>query len=308
MFIDLLWRGFVVGLSFTIPGCSGGTFAVYVGVYDRLLHAIGNIFREFRKSFKFLFPFGIGLVLGILLFSWLMGILLRLNSFVTISAFVGLTLGGIPNLAKNVKGKKWGASGILSFVIAAGIVVLMVVFQIVGGAAETDFFSLNFGSVLLLFTLGFVAAITMIVPGVSGSGLLLLLGFYTAIVTNVVGNLLDPSSLGYNLGVLIPFALGAVTGVIVVSKLLETVLRKWPVPSYLAIIGFIAASAATLFLWMKDPSTGTAFVDQIPLYRDFFGYVGAHPWELAASVFAFAAGLGGALLLVKFGAKGNHAA
>lgn len=308
MFFDLLWRGFVVGLSFTIPGCSGGTFAVYVGVYDRLLHAIGSIFREFRKSLRFLIPFGIGLALGILLFSWLMGLLLRLNSFVTISAFVGLTLGGIPNLSRNVKGKKWGASGILAFVFAFGIVLAMVVFQVIGGAAETDFFSLNFGTLLLLFSLGFIAAITMIIPGVSGSGLLLILGFYTAIVTNVVGNLLDPSSLGYNLGVLIPFALGAATGVIVVSKLLETVLRKWPVPSYLAIIGFIAASAATLFLWMKDPSTGNAFVDQIPLYRDFFGYVGAHPWELVASVFALAAGLAGALLLVKYGAKGSHAA
>lgn len=308
MFFDLLWRGFVVGLSFTIPGCSGGTFAVYVGVYDRLLHAIGNIFREFRKSLKFLIPFGIGLALGILLFSWLMGILLRLNSFVTISAFVGLTLGGIPNLAKNVRGKKRGASGILSFVLAFGIVVVMVVFQILGGAVETDFFSLNFGSLAVLFGLGFIAAITMIIPGVSGSGLLLILGFYTAIVTNVVGNLLDMGSLGYNLGVLLPFALGAATGVIVVSRLLESVLRKWPVASYLAIIGFIAASAATLFLWMKDPSTGNAFVDQIPLYKDFFGFVGAHPWEAVASVFAFAAGLAGALLLVKYGAKGNHAA
>lgn len=307
MFFDLLWRGFVVGLSFTIPGCSGGTFSVYVGVYDRLLHAIGNIFREFRKSLKFLIPFGIGLALGILLFSWLMGLLLRLNSFVTISAFIGLTLGGIPNLSRHVAGKKWGVSGILSFCIAAGIVLAMVVFQVLGGVAETDFFTLDFGSVLLLFGLGMIAAVTMIVPGVSGSGLLLILGFYTAIVSNVVGNLLDAGSLGYNLGVLIPFGLGAVTGVIAVSRLLETALSKWPVQSHLAIIGFIAASAATLFLWMKDPSSANAFVDQTPVYRDFFGYVGGHPWEIPAALLAFAAGLAGALLLVRYGAGRKHA-
>ncbi|HOW38281.1 MAG TPA: DUF368 domain-containing protein [Bacillota bacterium] len=306
MFFDLLWRGFIVGLSFTIPGCSGGTFSVYVGVYDRLLHAIGNLFREFKKSFRFLFPFGIGLVGGILLFSKLMALALQANSFITIMTFVGLTLGGIPNLWKKVKGHRFGVSEIASFILAVAVIVTMVVFQIVGGFTDRGYFVFDFGTVALLFGLGVISAITMIIPGISGSGLLMILGFYTAIISNVTGNLLDFSRLGYNLAVLIPFGLGAVAGVIAISKVLETVLKKYPVHSYLAIIGFIAASAATLFLWIKDPASGEAFVDQTPIYRDFFGYVGSHPWITVFGILGLAAGLFASLALVRLGSRENH--
>jgi putative membrane protein len=303
MFLDLLIRGFIVGLSFTIPGCSGGTFAVYVGVYDRLLHALGNIFKEFKKSMAFLVPFGIGLAGGILLFSWLMGLALRANSFITIMTFIGLTLGGVPNLWKNVKGHPAKTSGIAAFVIAFAIVVVMVVFQIIGGFDPISAFSFDFWTVLLLFGLGIISAITMIVPGVSGSGLLMILGFYTAIVSNVVGNLLDFSRFWYNLAVLVPFALGAVAGVIGISKVLESTLRKYPVQSYLGIIGFVVASGLTMFLWIRNPSTGDAFLDQAPLYADYAGYLSTHVPTVLIGILGLAGGLFGSIKLIAWGTK-----
>lgn len=303
MFLDLLIRGFIVGLSFTIPGCSGGTFAVYVGVYDRLLHALGNIFKEFKKSMAFLVPFGIGLAGGILLFSWLMGLALQANSFVTIMTFIGLTLGGVPNLWKNVKGHPVKISGILSFVIASAIVVVMVVFQIIGGFDPIASFTFNVGTVVLLFALGVVSAITMIVPGISGSGLLMILGFYTAIVSNVVGNLLDFTRFWYNVAVLVPFGLGAVAGVIGISKVLETTLRKYPVQSFLGIIGFVIASGLTMFLWIRNPSTGDAFLDQAPLYADYAGYLSANVPTLLFGVLGLVVGLIGSIKLIAWGTK-----
>ncbi|MDD4595368.1 MAG: DUF368 domain-containing protein [Candidatus Izemoplasmatales bacterium] len=306
MFFNLLLKGFIVGLSFTIPGCSGGTFAVYVGIYDRLLHAIGHIFTDFKKSMRFLIPVGIGLVAGILLFSSLMALALQANSFITIMVFIGLTIGGVPNLYKNIKGQPVGTSGIIAFIIAFLIVTVMVVFQIIQGADETGFFTFDFSTILVLFGLGVIGAISMIIPGVSGSGLLMIMGFYTAIVSNVVGKLWDVSQLGYNISVLLPFGIGAVVGVILISKLLESVLKKFPVQSYLAIIGFIIASAITLFLWIRDPASATDYAAQTPVYHIFWQYITNNVLTVIFGILGLCLGLFGSVMIVKFGAKSNR--
>lgn len=303
MFLTLMIKGFIIGLSFTIPGCSGGTFAVYVGLYDQLLHAISHIFKEFKKSMLFLIPVGIGLAAGILSFSALMGLALKANSFITIMVFIGLTLGGVPNLYKNVKGKPFKVSGVLAFVIAVLIVLTMLFFQIRSGNNGIEFFDVTFGNAVLLFFLGFIGAITMIVPGVSGSGLMMILGFYTAIFSNVLGNILDFSNFWYNVYVLIPFVLGAATGVISISKILETVLKKYPVPSYLGIIGFIISSALILVFWMRDPESSSLYSEQTPLYLNFGTYISTHIGTLIFGIIALIAGLFGAAAIIRFGSK-----
>lgn len=306
MFFNLILKGFIIGVSFTIPGCSGGTFAVYVGVYDKLLHALGNIFKEFKKSMTFLIPIGIGLASGILLFAKLMALALAANSFITIMIFIGLTIGGVPNIAKNVKGKPVTTSGVLSFLFAFAIIAIMIVFQVRSGSTGVGYLTLDATTIALLFGMGFIAAITMIIPGVSGSALLLILGYYTAIVSNVVGNLLDFTAFWYNVSVLIPFGLGAVVGVISVSKLLESVLRKYPVQSYMAIIGFIIASAVILLLWIRDPATSTVYLEQTPIYRNLGTYLSTHLWTVIIGLFGLAAGILGSLQIVKFGSR-QHA-
>ena len=307
MFFNLILKGFIIGVSFTIPGCSGGTFAVYVGVYDKLLHALGNIFKEFKKSMTFLIPIGIGLAAGIVVFSKLMALALAANSFITIMVFIGLTIGGVPNIAKNIKGKPVTTSGVLSFLFAFAIIAIMIVFQVRSGSTGVGYLTLDVMTIALLFALGFVAAITMIIPGVSGSALLLILGYYTAIVSNVVGNLLDFSAFWYNVSVLIPFGIGAVVGVISVSKLLESVLRKYPVQSYMAIIGFIIASAVILLLWIRDPATSTEYLEQTPIYQNLGIYLSTHLWTVIIGLFGLAAGILGSLQIVKFGSRPNHA-
>jgi uncharacterized membrane protein len=136
---------------------------------------------------------------------------------------------------------------------------------------------------------------------------LLILGYYTAIVSNVAGNLTDLSMLGYNVVVMVPFALGAVAGVIAMSKVLESLLKRFPVQSYLAIVGFVVASAAFLLLWIRDPGTGDAFLDQTPVYTHVFAYLAARPWDAVVGVLTLVVGLDSSLLIVKLGAKTGDA-
>jgi hypothetical protein len=122
----------------------------------------------------------------------------------------------------------------------------------------------------------------------------------------VVGSLLNFANLGYNLIVLIPFGLGAVAGVLAVSKILETVLRKFPVQSYLGIIGFILSSAVILLLWIRDPGTADTFVEQSPIYLDLGGYLSTHVWTVVFGLIGLGAGLFGSTQIVKLGLKGKN--
>ncbi|MFA5006003.1 MAG: DUF368 domain-containing protein [Candidatus Izemoplasmatales bacterium] len=309
MFLTLLVKGFIIGFSFTIPGCSGGTFAVYLGVFDKMVHALGNLFRDFRRNFAYLLPLGIGLVLGIVLFAKLMALALRFDSFVTIMFFIGMTLGGVPSLFRNnVSGKTVTTSGRVSFVASILFIVAMAAFQVASGQSSVDYFDLSsFPTYPLLFGLGFISAMTMITPGISGSALLLILGYYTAIVSNVAGNLTDPAALGYNVSVMVPFAVGALVGVVLMSRLLESLLKRFPVQSYLAIVGFVIASAAFLLLWIRDPGTGEAFLDQTPVYTHPFAYLAARPWDAAFGALTLAGGLFASLQIVRLGAKSADA-
>jgi len=309
MFFILLVKGFIIGFSFTIPGCSGGTFAVYLGVFDKMVHAIGNLFKDFRRHFAYLFPLGLGLILGIILFAKLMGLALRYNSFITILFFIGMTLGGVPSLFRNnVKGRRIDASGRLSFAGAIVLILVMAVFQVLSGQSGTGYFATDtLATYPLLFALGAISAMTMIVPGVSGSALLLILGYYSAIVTNVAGNLTDLSALGYNLLVMIPFAVGALSGVILISKVLESILKRFPVQSYLGIIGFVIASAAFLLLWIRDPDSADAFIEQTPVYTHLWQYVSDRPWDVLFGALTLGAGLFVSLQIIRLGKRSGDA-
>ncbi len=267
MFLILILKGFIIGIAFIIPGVSGGTLAIYLGVYQSLIYAINHLFSEFKKSVLFLLPIGIGLILSIVSLAKLLGWLMDLNSVITLAFFIGLLLGGIPSLYQNIKGKTFGIGDYMSFIVAFLVVMLLLIGKLTNLAPTIDYFDINISTYLLLFVLGFLSAATMIIPGVSGSALLITLGVYTAIVTNVVGNILDLSQLSYHLNVIIPFGLGAVAGILIVSLLIEKAFKHAPIKTYMAILGFIVASAIVIVFEMRDFTSAASFTDQIPLYR-----------------------------------------
>ncbi|MBU1144883.1 MAG: DUF368 domain-containing protein [Firmicutes bacterium] len=299
MFIELMVKGFIIGIAFIIPGVSGGTLAIYLGVYDKLLQSIGNIFKEFKKSVAYLFPIFLGIGLSVVVLAKLLGFLIQWNSFITLLFFIGLIFGGIPSILKKVGKENATVSGYLAFFIAFGIVLLLLMSQLSQtgiGIAHFDMTLMNF---LLLILLGAISSITMIVPGISGSALLMALGFYTAIVTNVIGNVFDFSVIGYNLYVIIPFAIGAALGIILFSKVIVFFLKEYPKETYLAIVGFILASVVVIFLEIRDPSTGGVFTDQLPIYNFLWNFIKTNVLSVIFGVLSLVLGVFSATLLVK---------
>lgn len=237
--IILMIKGFVFGIANIIPGVSGGTLAMTMGIYEDMINSISHIFRDLKKNILFLLPIGVGAVISILLMSKLINRCLENYPFPTTLFFIGLILGGVPLIARKVKDKEKKPVNFIFFLLTFSLVAVMAFMS------EGDFsVSLSNPSILmyfLLFLVGMVAAATMVIPGVSGSFVLMLIGFYKPIV-KVVSDLTNINHLMNNLLILIPFGIGVVVGIILVAKLIEFLLKRFETTTYYAILGFVFAS------------------------------------------------------------------
>ena len=299
MFLILLLKGFLIGIAFIIPGLSGGTLAVYLGVYEKMLHAIGNIFKEFKKSVTYLLPIFIGIGVSVVSLAWLFSILLNWNSFIVLFFFIGLMLGGIKHIYNTASKDKLDLSKILAFVIAFLLVILLVLFEKTGNNVSSSTIDITLWNLIVVFLVGMAASMTMIVPGISGSALLLVLGFYTPIVSNVIGRLLDFSNIGYNLTILLPFGIGVAVGIVLFSKVIDYFLKNHKSATYYAILGFIIASCIAVFFEIKDHNTAQLIDDQIPIYKDILGFIGNNIISVLGGLLTISLGFIAAKLLTK---------
>lgn len=244
-------QGMVVGIANIIPGVSGGTMMVAMGLYDKLIHAITHLKSEFRQSLKLLLPIFIGAGLAIVLLSRLFEFLLENYPIPTNFAFCGLIAGSLPFIFKKVKGHSVTIGKMIPFLIFFAIVILMAVMGETGGKAADISFS--FINVVKLLLVGIVAAATMVIPGVSGSMMLMLLGYYDTIlktINNFIDAVLsfDLDSILVQCGVLVPFGIGVVIGIFLIAKLIEFIFMKAEIHAYYAIIGLIVASPIAILL------------------------------------------------------------
>jgi putative membrane protein len=306
MFLILILKGFLIGIAFIIPGVSGGTLAIYLGVYQKLLDSISNVFSDFKNSVKFLIPVFLGIAISVISLAKLFSILLNWNSFIVLFFFLGLILGGIKYIYQKANVKKITLSTGIAFFLSFALLIFIIIIDKTKVGVGIDYFDFSFWTYLLIFSLGMISAITMIVPGISGSAVLLVLGFYTAIVSNVVGNILDFSSLAYNLQVIIPFALGALAGIMLFSKLISISLSKFPKETYFAILGFIIASLIGVFLEIKDPSTASSFSEQVPIYENLLIFIGDNIFSVAGGIIALVVGMFGSKYLIKMEGRTSH--
>lgn len=244
-YIILAIKGFLLGIANIIPGVSGGTLAITMGIYEDLIGAVSHFFKNLKKNIKFLVPLGIGAVLSIVLMSKVINYCLNNYPFPTTLFFLGLIVGGLPLLTKKVKGKKLKPSNIALFLLTFSVVMIMAFLN--EGTSVVDLTKINLGQEILLFLVGNVAAATMVIPGISGSFVLMLLGYYKPIV-GTISNLTNFSELGHNLLILMPFGFGVLIGAVLIAKLLEFLFKKYEVPTYYAILGFIIASVFGLAL------------------------------------------------------------
>ena len=221
--IMLVLKGMIVGLANVIPGVSGGTLMITLGIYEKIINIISHFFKNFKENLKFIIPFGIGLGIAVLLFSKLIGFSLDKFPFATTIFFLGLILGGLPMLWKKVKIKKKNVSNWLVFALTFGLVTVFAFLS--SGDHVASFANLGVGGYLMLFLVGMIAASTMIIPGISGSFVLMLLGYYKPII-DTVSSITDFSLLGSNIVILGVFGIGILVGAVLVAKLIEFLLKN----------------------------------------------------------------------------------
>lgn len=242
--IKLILKGFIIGLGKIIPGVSGAMLAITLGVYETGLKAISNIFKEFKKYFKFLALLGIGIILSIILGS--KAVIYCLNNFYlpTMFLFIGLILGGIKPLFKEVQNKKVKPQYIIIFCV---VVTLILVLSFMNVSQDKTNFDKNIYYFIIFLIGGVLEAAASVIPGISATALLMILGYYNVIMT-ALSNILNLSQLSHNMFVLIPYGLGFAIGAIVIAKIMDYFFSKYKVATYYAIIAFAITSVFTLFI------------------------------------------------------------
>ncbi len=240
----LVVKGFIMGIANIIPGVSGGTLALILGIYEDFIGAISHFFSNFKKNICFLAPIAIGILLAIASLSRVIDYSYKHYPIPTSLFFVGLVIGGIPMLYSKVKGKKEvkQASSYLIFLLTFALVIFMACSSLIfGEGLKVSLSNMGFVNYLLLFLVGVIAAATMVIPGVSGSLVLMLLGYYYPVIA-VIKEFTSLKNIGSNILILGVFGIGVLLGIVLISKLIEFLFNKYEAKTYFGVLGFIIAS------------------------------------------------------------------
>jgi len=231
-------KGLWIGGTLTVPGVSGGSMAMVIGIYDKLLWAVNSLLKkggERKKAFMFLLWTALGGGVGFVAFSRLVGALLEAVPLYVCFFFVGAVIGGVPAVLKQAKIKR---VGVLDLVMTAvGILTVWLISLI-----PSDLFSIDgvagVGGIALKLLCGVILAFGLVLPGISFSQMLYVFGIYGEIVQRVSE---------FDILPLVPFGVGGVMGIFATAKLVETLLEKFPRRVYMIIFGFLLGSAPAMF-------------------------------------------------------------
>lgn len=245
-------KGIIIGLANILPGVSGGTMAVSMGLYDKLIHCVNHLFSEFKKSMLFLLPIAVGM--GIAIMGSVFGIDYFFETFPmqTNFLFIGLILGSLPSVYQKVKNTTIRIGHIVSAVIFFVVVVGLALLN--GNVGNEVVLKVEAIELIKLFLVGVIASATMIIPGISGSMMLLLMGYYNPILDSIKAFIV--AVLSWNMGgivngfcILVPFGMGVIVGMFAIAKLIEAIFQKYETYAYWSILGLIVASPiAILFV------------------------------------------------------------
>ena len=237
-----LVKGMAIGVAMIIPGVSGGTLAVLLGIYDKMIDSINNLFKHPKKSISVLLPILLGAGLGFIALIYPLSLGLTHCPLIVISLFAGLIIGGIPSLYKTVQGKE----SIKGFIFSLLSLILMVVLCFIVPSIDVDLSSLNAGIWFYLLLGGILSAVALVIPGISGSMILMILGLYTPILL-VLKETLSFVNLFDNILIILPVGLGVLLGFFSIAKLMGFLLKKHPIHTYFTILGFVVGSIFTIY-------------------------------------------------------------
>ena len=244
-----LFKALWIGGTLTVPGVSGGSMAMIMGIYDKLLWAVNSLVKkrgERRKALLFLLWMILGGGTGFVLFSKLVGFLLESFPLFVCFFFMGAVIGGVPMVIKKAEIKRFGIIDLLMVILGAVTVWLISlipseIFSIggIGGVGGV-------GGVALKIFCGFILAFGLVLPGISFSQMLYVFGIYGEIVERLSNLDIVP---------LIPFGVGGIIGIFATSRLVEMLMKKYPGRVYMIILGFLFGSAPTMFQGQSFAST-----------------------------------------------------
>ena len=236
-----------MGAANVIPGVSGGTIAFVTGIYNTLIDSLKSFNIEALKllftgkistfcnhiNIKFLITLfagiGIGLVSFGKLLKWAVNYEAHRYEIFVWAFFFGLILASVISVGRTIK--TWTISSIISAALGTVLAISLV---FVGQAHEND-------AIWYLFICGAVAMASMLLPGLSGSFVLMLMGNYYLIMLEAVP--------AWNIGVILPVAIGAIIGFVILSRIISFLLDKYETPTISALTGFIFGSLVTIWPW-----------------------------------------------------------
>ncbi|MCX5775478.1 MAG: DUF368 domain-containing protein [Firmicutes bacterium] len=283
------FKGFIIGMAIILPGISGGAVAALLGVYDKMIGAVADIGKHFKESIKILLPILIGLIFSVSLF-FPLDILLKIAPFPVIALFVGMMMGGVPELTKKLKGKINVRNILLviaGFIFSASIGVISVF-----ALEPAVLTNIAIPGLILLFVVGFCASTTLATPGISGSITLLALGYYVPLVgiaTEILS--FQASTMVNNLLVSLAFGLGMLVGFFLISKFMKFLLGKFLIPTSFAIVGIVLGSFVSSFYNNETVAMATTNP----------GFLST--WQIVGTVAALIIGVASTLILEKIAEK-----
>lgn len=233
----LIIKGIIIGIGKIIPGVSGSMLAISFGLYQKLIDSINNFFKNIKDNSIFLSKVIIGVLISIICFSNVIVYLLNNYYLITMFFFIGLIIGSLNDIKINTKNNY--LITILTFIITT----ILGFISIDNNIVIKD----NILNFIYYIFVGFIDAITMVVPGISGTATLMMIGAYDTLI-KTYSSLFNFNLLIYNLKILFPFLIGIGIGAIVTVKLINYLFKNYKNKTYSAILGFSISTIVLMFI------------------------------------------------------------
>ena len=254
MNINQLIKGIIIGIAKIIPGLSGAVLMISFNLYDRAVEAITHFFEKPKKNFLFLTNLGLGIILGIVLFSKILHYFITNYYLYTTSLFLGLIIGGIPVVAKNIPKENRHLSLVL--------ISFALIFSLSFVAQSQEYVLKNtYIDLIIFFIAGLLEAIGTVLPGISSTALLMLLGVYNHYL-NILSNALNIHTLATTLRFTLPFLSGMLIGIVLLSILINYLFRYYREKTFSIILGI---SIASIFMLSKNLLPFITNLSKIPI-------------------------------------------
>lgn len=228
-------KGLAIGGSMLVPGVSGGTMAIILGIYDELVTSVSSFLKHKKKSIIFLLTFCIGAIIGILLFSRPILYLIENFELPMMYFFMGAVAGGVPLIFREAHVKRFSIPAVLFTLLG---VVIVIALSLVSNQSFVVTGDIGWLNMLMLVVAGIIVAVALVLPGISASYMLLILGIYDITMRAITQ---------FELMYIIPLAVGCLLGIVLTTKILEYCMTKHPFATYLIILGFIIGSIVEIF-------------------------------------------------------------